>query len=308
MNLIHTYSIVAIDEEKKKLGVAVQSHWFAVGAVCPWIEPGVGAITTQSIAEISYGPRGFELLKNGTTASEALDELLAMDQERELRQVAIVDAKGNIATHTGKRCIAEAGHITGNGFSVQANMMMKNTVWPAMAEAFEKSTGDLSDRLYASLQAAQNEGGDIRGKQSSAMLVAENIRDDKPWSHIITNLRVDDHPQPLSELKRLMDIEKAYNLMNEGDELIGKGESRNAKMKYESAAALAPDIEELPFWEAVTLADTGMIDQALPIFKSVFAMNKNWALLIERLPAAGLLSNDPDMMKKILSVSIRKEE
>jgi len=303
MAFLHTYSIVAMDRKTNQIGVAVQSHWFAVGSLCPWIEPGVGVIATQSMVEISYGPKGLALLRDGKSAQQALDELIAVDDRKELRQVAIVDAQGNVAAHTGKRCIAEAGHQTGDSFSVQANMMLNDTVWPAMAIAFEDSQGNLVKRLLSALQAAQRAGGDIRGKQSASLLVSENIKDDTPWKHILTDLRVDDHPAPIIELERLLDIQSAYVLMNEGDDLLSKNENEKAVLKYQQAAMLAPNNEELPFWHAVTLADTGKIDEALPIFKQVFRINKNWALLVQRLPASGLLTKDPQVMRNILSVN-----
>lgn len=303
MKFLHTYSIVALDRNTNQIGVAVQSHWFAVGALCPWIEPGVGVVATQSMVEVSYGPRGLSLLREGKTARQALGELLEADTGKELRQVAIVDAQGNAAAHTGKRCIAEAGHQIGESYSAQANMMLNNTVWSAMASAFENSQGNLANRLLSALQAAQGAGGDIRGKQSASLLVSENIKDDTPWKHILTNLRVDDHPDPIIELKRLLDIQYAYDLMNEGDVLLSKNENEAAKIKYQQAAKLAPDIEELPFWHAVTLADTGKVNEALPIFKRVFKINKDWALLVQRLPASGLLTKDPQVMRKILSIN-----
>jgi len=303
MAFLHTYSIVALDKKTDQIGVAVQSHWFAVGSLCPWIEPGVGVIETQSMVEISYGPKGLALLRDGKPAQQALNELLAVDNEKELRQVAIVDAQGNVAAHTGKRCIAEAGHQTGDFFSVQANMMLNDTVWPAMASAFENSEGNLANRLLSALQAAQRAGGDIRGKQSASLLVSENIKDDTPWKHVLIDLRVDDHPDPIVELERLLDIQSAYVFMNEGDDLLSKNENERAALKYQQAAILAPKNEELPFWHAVTLADTGKIDEALPIFKQVFRTNRNWALLVQRLPASGLLTKDPQVMRKILSVN-----
>ena len=303
MTFLHTYSIVALDRKTNQIGVAVQSHWFAVGALCPWIEPGVGVIATQSMVEVSYGPKGLSLLREGKTAQQALDELLEADNGKELRQVAIVDAQGNAAAHTGKRCIAEAGHQIGDSYSAQANMMLNNTVWSAMASIFENSQGNLANRLLSALQAAQEAGGDIRGKQSASLIVSENIKDATPWQHILTDLRVDDHPEPIIELKRLLDIQYAYDLMNEGDDLLSKNDNEAAKIKYQQASELAPNIEELPFWHAVTLADTGKVDEALPIFKRVFNINKDWALLVQRLPASGLLTKDPQVMRKILSVN-----
>ena len=283
MAFLHTYSIVALDKEKNQLGVAVQSHWFAVGAICPWILPGVGAIATQSIADPGYGPKGFNLLKKGEAVQEALDELLKADDSRDLRQVAIVDAFGNVATHTGPLCIAEAGHETGDSFSVQANMMLNTKVWPAMAEAFRGSEGPLANRMMAALFAAQKAGGDIRGKQSASVLIAENIRDDTPWKHIVVNLRVDDHPDPLKELDRLLKVQYKKELMNEGDDLLAKGLTVEAGQKYDQASSYAPEIEEIPFWQAVTLADSGKVSEALPIFKKVFEINPNWAILVQRL-------------------------
>ena len=197
MTLLHTFSIVALDRKTNQIGVAVQSHWFAVGALCPWIEPGVGAIATQSMVEVSYGPKGLALLRSGKNPQQALDDLLRSDESRDLRQVAIVDAQGKVAVHTGKRCIAEAGHQIGDSFSVQANMMLNNTVWAAMASAFENSQGDLAYRLLSALQAAESVGGDIRGKQSASLLVANNIKDETPWKHILTDLLVDDHQDPI---------------------------------------------------------------------------------------------------------------
>ena len=302
MAFLHTYSIVARDEKTGQLGVAVQSHWFAVGSLCPWVEAGVGAIATQSMVEPAYGPRGLDALRGGKPAGQVLQELLAGDEGRELRQVAILDSSGQIAVHTGARCISAAGHQTGPGFSVQANMMLNADVWPAMAEAYAKTGGDLSQRMLAALQAAQTAGGDIRGQQSACMLVADGTRSDKPWEHLLVDVRVDDSAQPLVDLERLLNIQRAYDLMNQGDALLAKDDMQNAQGKYSRAAALAPNIDEIPFWQAVTLADIGKIEDALPIFKQVFKQNPNWAELVQRLPACGLLRDEPQMMQRILSV------
>jgi uncharacterized Ntn-hydrolase superfamily protein len=303
MKLLHTYSIVALDKVANQLGVAVQSHWFSTGAFCPWIEPGVGVVATQSMVKVSYGPQGLTFLKGGKSSGQVLSELLKQDDGREMRQVAMVDAEGNVASHTGKKCIAEAGHYIGDAYSVQANMMLNKTVWSAMAGAYENSRGDLAQRLIIALEAAESEGGDIRGMQSASLLVAENIRDDAPWDHVLTNLRVDDHPEPITELKRLLDLKSAYDLMNEGDSLLSKNDSITAMEKYQQAAKLAPNIDEIPFWHAVTLADTGNMKEAIPIFKRIFKQNKAWVLLVQRLPKAGLLTSDPEVMHGILSAN-----
>jgi uncharacterized Ntn-hydrolase superfamily protein len=305
MSFLHTYSITARDEASGQLGVAVQSHWFAVGMLCPWVEAGVGAVATQSMVEVSYGPLGLAALREGKSAQDALRELLAQDENRELRQVAIVDAQGCADAHTGSRCISAAGHQTGRGYSVQANMMVDDSVWPAMAAAYESACGSLAQRMLAALKAAQAAGGDIRGRQSACLLVADGVRSDQPWKHLLVDLRVDDSPDPLAELERLLDIHNAYELMNAGDEAMTRRESQLAREKYTQAAALAPHIDEIPFWQAVTLADSDNLDEALPIFRQVFAANPNWAELVQRLPASGLLKDDAGMMAKILSMKDR---
>jgi uncharacterized Ntn-hydrolase superfamily protein len=299
--LAHTFSIIARDPLTGQMGVAVQSHWFSTGSMVTWAEAGVGVVATQSMVEPSYGPLGLDKMRDGVSAPEALQTLLAADKEREVRQVAMLDANGNVGVHTGNRCIAEAGHHSGDQYSVQANMMLKNTVWSAMAKAYEASSGDLAERLLATLDAAQAEGGDIRGKQSAAILVVSAERSDHPWTGKLVDLRVEDHPEPLAELHRLVNLQNAYRSMNRGDELLSEGKTQEAFTAYDSAARLAPEIEELPFWQAVTLADTGKVEESLPIFKHVFSINPDWALLLQRLPKAGLFKDDPELMKRIMA-------
>jgi len=296
-----TYSIVARDAHTGQLGVAVQSHWFSVGALVCWAEAGVGAVATQAMVEVSYGPLGLERMRKGLSASQALTELLAADDGRELRQVAMVDAQGHVAVHTGTRCIAEAGHDTGEGFSVQANIMANKDVWPAMARAYREAQGDLTERLLAALDAAQAAGGDLRGKQSAAMLIASAEPSAERWKGILLELRVEDHPEPLLELRRLLNLHRAYEHMNQGDVLLGEERVDEALEQYRTAAQIAPQITELPFWHAVTLADLGRVDEALPLFRDVFGRDPNLALLVQRLPRSGLLRDDPQMMARILS-------
>lgn len=297
----HTFSIVARDPVTGELGVAVQSHWFSTGSIVTWAEPGVGAIATQSMVEVGYGPKGLSGLHNSRPPREVLQDLLAVDSEREVRQVAMVDAQGRVATHTGARCIAEAGHHIGDQYSVQANMMLRDTVWPAMAKAFETSAGRLPERLLAALDAAQAEGGDIRGMQSAAMIVVSGNFTNTPWKETIVDLRVEDHPTPLTELRRLLKVQRAYEAMNRGDALLAAGNMEEALAAYSAGVNAAPEIVELPFWQAVTLADTGRLAEALPIFKEVFQKDHNWALLLQRLPKAGLLKDDPEMISAILA-------
>ncbi|MHB0987994.1 MAG: DUF1028 domain-containing protein [Bellilinea sp.] len=298
----HTFSIVARDPSTGEMGVAVQSHWFSVGSVVAWGEPGVGVVATQSMVEKSYGPQGLELMRIGISAPAALPALLQADDNREVRQVAMVDSQGRVAVHTGARCIACAGHVQGDGFSVQANMMLKDTVWPAMAEAYSGAAGPLAERMLAALEAAQAAGGDIRGQQSASILVVSGTASAKSWEGIRVDLRVEDHPQPVPELKRLLGVHRAYEWMNQGDAFLAEGQVEQALHAYRSAAELAPDMDELPFWHALTLADLDRMDEAAPIFKAVFQGNPNWAELVKRLPAAGLLRDDPELLQRILAL------
>lgn len=298
-----TYSIVARDADTGQLGAAVQSHWFSVGGLVCWAEAGVGAVATQSMVEVSYGPRGLERMRDGLSPSQALAELLAADDGRELRQVAMVDAQGRVAAHTGARCIAEAGHEIGGGFSVQANIMANREVWAGMARAYREAQGDLAERLLAALDAAQAAGGDLRGKQSVAMLIVGAEPSAEPWAGVSLELRVEDHPEPLAELRRLVELHRAYEHMNQGDALLGEDRVEEALVQYRTAAQMAPQIPELPFWQAVTLADLGRVDEALPLFQDVFARDPNLVVLVQRLPGSGLLRDDPQMLARVLSVA-----
>lgn len=297
----HTYSIVAIDKATGQLGAAVQSHWFSVGSIVPWVEAEVGAICTQSFVEASYGPLGLELMRAGKSAEEALAGLIKADRHEAVRQVAMVDAKGRVAVHTGKNCIPEAGHFIGAGFSCQANLMLKKTVWPAMAHAFESAQGELVDRLMAALEAAEAEGGDIRGKQSAAIIVVRGKSSGVWWKDRLYDLRVEDHPEPLEELKRLLRLNKAYNFMNQGDELLTTNKVEEAMKAYTKAMEMFPDNAEMIFWPAVTLASIGRMEESLPLFKKVFALDPNWAILVSRLPQVGQLPKDKALLKKILA-------
>jgi uncharacterized Ntn-hydrolase superfamily protein len=301
--LAHTFSIVARDPATGEFGVAVQSHWFQVGPSVPWAEAGVGAVATQSFVKVDYGPKGLELMRQGKSAREALDQLLAQDPQKDVRQVAMVDAQGRAAAWTGPKCIAAAGNQTGSGYSVQANLMDKPTVWPAMAKAFEAAKGDLADRLMAALEAAEAEGGDIRGRQSAALIVVKARSTGEPWNDRLIDLRVDDNPAPLVELRRLLGLHRAYQEMNLGDEAVAKNDVQAAVDHYTRATRMASDIAELPFWQAVSLFVAGQEDKALPLFKDVFAREPRWARLVPRLPAAGLLPDDPKKIEKILSVA-----
>lgn len=286
---VHTFSIVARDPQTGEIGVAVQSHYFSVGSVVPWAEAGVGAVATQSFVEVSYGPLGLELMKAGKTAPEALQSLIAADQGGDVRQVAMIDSDGHVAAHTGKKCIAAAGHITGANYSVQANLMSNDKVWPAMSHAFENTSGTLAERMLAALDAAQAVGGDIRGEQSAAMLIVSGKRTGVWWKDRLLDLRVEDNPHPLQELRRLIRIHEAYRHEDRGDSFIAEKKLPDALKEYKTAAELAPENDELLFWYAVGVYTAGEEKQALDLFKQVFARDRRWVGLVDRLPASDLL-------------------
>ena len=298
---VATYSIVARDPLTGEMGVAVQSHWFSVGSVVPWAEAGVGAVATQSMVDPAYGPLGLAAMRVGRSAPDVLKGLLAGDDGRELRQVAMIDAKGRVAAHTGNRCIRPAGHVVDEKmqFSVEANLMSNDRIWPAMAKAYQESKGDLADRLVGALEAAQEAGGDIRGRQSAAIVVVSGTQSGKPWLDRKFDLRVEDHQEPVAELKRLIKLQRAYLHMNAGDLAMEKNDVRKANEEYSAAEELAPSLVEIPFWRAVTLASGNRIDEALPIFKRVFEREKVWLDLIPELSRDGMLPKDPAIIRRI---------
>ncbi len=296
----HTYSIVAFDPETGDMGVAVQSHWFSVGTVVSWGEAGVGVIATQSFVNVSFGPRGLELLRKGKTPQEVVDELIKSDEGREFRQLAVLDANGNAASFTGKNCIQPAGNIVGDGFSVQANLMASDKVWPAMAEAFKKSKGPLAERMLAALEAAENAGGDIRGRQSAVLLVVRGKSTGKIWEDKLVDLRVDDSAEPSVELRRLLKVHRAYEHMNNGDLAVEKKDMQKAMFEYSAAMKMFPDNLEMKYWTAITLANNGKFDEALPMLKDIFAIDKNWKELTPRLIPSGLLNVSEEQLKEIM--------
>jgi uncharacterized Ntn-hydrolase superfamily protein len=299
---VATYSIVARDPATGELGVAVQSHWFSVGSIVSWAESGVGAVATQSFIDPAYGPLGLGLMKAGKTAPEALAALLAGDNGREVRQVGMVDAKGNVATHTGKLNIPAAGGQSGKGYVVQANLMEKPSVWPAMARAFEAAKGDLAERMLAALDAAQAEGGDIRGRQSAALLIVKAASSGRPWADKTFDVRVEDHAEPLQELRRLVGLQRAYNHMGVGDECVAVKDWACAEREYGAAQAMQPDNAEMAFWHAVALASNGRLDPAKPLFARAFKADPRWRELIRRLPAVEQLPKDEKLLQEILAV------
>jgi len=291
---VATYSIVARDVATGQLGVAVQSHWFGVGTVVPWAEAGVGVVATQSMADPTYGSRGLELMRNGSSPRDALAELVDSDEGRAVRQVAMIDASGQVATHTGERCIEAAGHVVDIdlGVSCQANLMASTAVWGAMLGSYRAATtrgDDLTERLVSALEAAQAEGGDVRGKQSAALVVVAAEQPDQPGEGRIFDVRVDDHPEPIIELRRLITLQRAYRHMNLGDTAIESKRFEEALNEYGTARELAPHIGEIRFWAAVALASVGEYDDAVPMFRELFATEPFWRELVPKLVSSELM-------------------
>ena len=295
-----TYSIVARDAATGDMGVAVQSHFFSVGPVVPWGDAGIGVVATQATAEPGYGPLGLDLMRRGKSANEALRALVAADPGASMRQVAMIDMHGTVAAHTGARCIAHAGHRTGEGVSVQANMMERDTVPDAMLAAYEDATGDLAARMMAALDAAEAEGGDIRGRQSAAMLVVTGTNTGRPWWHDRPlDLRVEDHPAPLDELRRLIVLRRAYAVSSIGQALFGAGDVDAGVAKLDEARDLAPDNVELTFWRGIVLHDRDRAEAKRCVARAV-AADPRWAELLRRLPASRLLPDDAALIDGLL--------
>src|ERR1044071_875774 len=303
---VHTYSIVARDPATGELGVAVQSHWFSVGTGVPWAEAGVGAVATQSFIDPSYGKLGLDLMRAGRSAPDALKALLAGDEARDVRQVAMIDAQGRVMAHTGAKDIPAAGHKVGENYSVQANLMLNDKVWPAMAQAFENTKGDLAERMMAALEAGQAAGGDIRGKQSAALIVVTGKPTGRPWADRLFDLRVDDNAEPLKELRTLVTLQRAYNHMNAGDLAVERKENEKALAEYSAASKLVPDNAEMVYWHAVALVNMGRVEESLPLFRRVFDMDKNWVTLTPRLVKIGLIVDDQKIIDRIVKVASEK--
>jgi uncharacterized Ntn-hydrolase superfamily protein len=301
---VATYSIVARDSATGEIGVAVQSHWFSVGTLVPWAEAGVGAVATQSFVDPRYGPLGLELMRLGRSAPEALRALVSSDADSAVRQVAMIDAQGRVAAFTGSRAIRAAGQHTGVQYSVQANLMEKPSVWPAMARAFESARGDLAERLLAALEAAEREGGDIRGRQSAAIVVVGSTSTGRPWSDRRFDLRVEDHPAPVAELRRLVTLARVYQKLNEGDEWVTKNDMSRAVQAYGAATSLVPDAAtngEAVFWTGISLASAKRVDEAIPYLRRAYAADARWAELVTRLPEVGLLPNDSALVRRLVA-------
>ena len=298
---VHTFSIVARDAATGEIGVAVQSHAFSVGSGVSWAEAGVGAVATQSFIDPSYGPLGLDLMRAGRSAPEVLKGLIAADDGRDVRQVAMIDASGHVSAYTGAKCIPSAGNHVGDNYSVQANLMDNDNVWPAMAKAFESAKGDLAERMLQALEAAQAAGGDIRGMQSAAILVVKGASSGRPWNDKIFDLRVEDSPRPLVELRRLVTFQRANNFANDGDRYLERKDYAAGQRAYAAAEALLPDFAEMAFWHGVALANTGRVDDSLPVFAKAYRLYPRFRELPPRLAKVGLLPDDPKLIAKIVA-------
>ena len=305
---VNTYSIVARDPKTGQLGVAVQSHWFAVGQLVPWARAGVGAVATQSFIDIRYGRAGLELMAAGVPADTALVQLLKADPSPGVRQVGMIDAQGRIAQHTGKQCIRYAGHLAGENFAVQANLMEVPGVPEAMAAAYRQAGGTLAERLLAALEAAQARGGDLRGKQSAALLVVKGERGKQPGDGRLVDLHVEDHLTPLKELRRLLTLNSAYQHMNRGDHALESSDVDAALAHYGQAETLVPANMEMKFWHAVALVNAGRVPESLPLFTRVFQEDDDWRELVPRLVEAGLLQADPATLQRITGPRIEEDQ
>ena len=298
----HTYSIADMRFTSSRLRPAVQSHWFSVGSVVTYGKAGVGVVATQSLVNPSYGPKGLALMEQGLSPEQALKALIENDEGKMYRQVAFLDTNGDVATHTGSLCIAEAGHRQGVNFSVQANMMLNNTVWDAMAEAFETTSGSLSKRMLAALKAAESQKGDIRGKQSAAILIVKEKATGNSWEDTIMDLRVEDHENPIQELERVIKIHEAYDYMNKGDLAMEVGNSAKAETLYLQAQKLFPDNLEMQYWYAINLLNNNQLEKAKPILKSIFSQNENWKTLTPRLVKSKLLIISDKHLKAVMKL------
>ncbi len=302
-----TYSIVARDDKTGELGVAVQSHFFSVGAIVPWARAGVGAVATQAMVDVRYGPLGLELMSGGKSAPEALASLIGADQHADSRQVAMVDSKGRAAAHTGPKCIPHAGHAVGDGFSCQGNIMKSDKVWGAMRRSFERNESmRLPERLVASLEAGEKAGGDIRGKQSAAILVVSPDLKPNHWEGKVVELRVEDHPEPVSELKRLLRYQRGYEWANKGDDFLTAKEYRKALDAYSRALELVPEVDELKYWVGVGLLSSGKTKKGVRMIMEVQEKDTNWVEVTRGVAKVGSPPIDSRVLSKLVGEGPRR--
>lgn len=297
-----TYSIVARDPRTGRFGVAVQSHYLGVGPVVPWLEAGVGAIATQATVNISFGPVGLALLRAGRSAAEVVAACVASDEQASVRQLGVVDAHGSAAAHTGTKCIPACGHLVREGFSVQGNLLERDSCWPAMAAAYEQGLAEgapFVERLLRALEAAEREGGDVRGRQSAAIAVVGAAVETASWRGRLMDLRIEDHPDPVPELRRIVTMQQAYELLDDEGDAAKEGMAVEAR--YEEARRLAPEAYELVFWRAVELAKQGALEAARQEMRIAVAADQRWQTTLDHLAAAGREGITPELARQLLA-------
>jgi len=295
-----TYSIVARDPKTGEMGVAVQSHYFSVGSVVTWARAGVGAVATQAMVDMRYGPLGLDLMSAGKSAPEALESLLGSDPKRETRQVAMVDSRGGVAAHTGSKCLPHAGHALGRGFSCQGNIMRSPRVWRSMKRRFEENeSAPLPERMVSALEAAEEEGGDMRGKQSAAILVVG--KDTKPayWDGKVVELRIEDHPEPVPELKRLLRYQRGYDWVSRGDDLLTSENYGGALAAYRRGLAIVPEVLELRYWVGLSLLKSGRRKEGIEMLRNVFDQERAWAGLLKATLRQKSISLSPSVIRAL---------
>ena len=297
-----TYSIVARDPQTGRFGVAVQSHFLGVGATVPWLEAGVGAIATQASVNVSFGPIGLELLRAGRSAGEVLAGLVASDEQAQVRQLGVVDAAGRAAAHTGADCIPACGHLVGDGFTVQGNLLERDSCWPAMAAAYEAALAEgapFVERLLRAMEAAEAEGGDVRGRQSASIMVVSADLQQAPWRGRLMDMRIEDHPDPVPELRRIVTMQLAYDLLDDESDAARAGGT--AGERYALARGMAPEAYELVFWRGVELASGGDVEAARRELRVAFAADRRWRRTLEHLAAAGRDGISPELASELLA-------
>jgi len=297
-----TYSIVARDPETGRFGVAVQSHFLGVGPVVPWLEAGVGAIATQASVNVSFGPIGLELLRAGRSAAETVAACIAGDANAAVRQLAVVDTNGLAAAHTGADCIVACGHLVGEGFSVQGNLLERDTCWPAMAEAYQGGLADgtpFVERLLRTMEAAEREGGDVRGRQSAALMIVGATVEQAAWRGRLIDMRIEDHPDPVPELRRIVTMQLAYHLLDDAGDAAAAGMS--PEDRYAEARRMSPDAYELVFWRAVELATRGDLDEARTELRIAMAADLRWRTTLEHLALTSREGITPELAAELLT-------
>jgi uncharacterized Ntn-hydrolase superfamily protein len=297
-----TYSIVARDPETGRFGVAVQSHYLGVGPVVPWLEAGVGVVATQASVNISFGPLGLELLRAGRAAEEVVAALVASDPQAQLRQLGVVDASGRAAAHTGTDCIPACGHLVGDGFTVQGNLLERESCWPAMADAYRSAQAEgapFVERLLRALEAAESEGGDVRGRQSAALMVVSADLQQAPWRGRLMDMRIEDHPDPVPELRRIVTMQLAYDLLDDEGDAARAGSSGSER--YELARQMAPDAYELVFWRGVELATGGDVEAGRRELRIAFAADARWRTTLEHMAVGHRDGVTAELAKELLA-------